>query len=133
MLAERERPTAVLAANDLMALGVMAGLRAGGVQIPRDVSVIGFDDIAFAASAEPPLTTVCLPRVELGSRAVEALMAIIEHPERSGVQVNIPTYLITRASTAPASSPAQARARRAGGGSKPARAGGVKRRGHRSS
>lgn len=102
MLAADERPTAVLAANDLMALGVMAELRAAGLQIPRDVSVIGFDDIAFAASAEPPLTTVCLPRAELGRRAVEALMANIEHPERRGVQVNIPTFLVTRASTAPA-------------------------------
>src|SRR5918998_4556841 len=111
MLAERERPTAVLAANDLMALGVMAGLRAGGVQIPRDVSVIGFDDIAFAASAEPPLTTVCLPRVELGRRAVEALMTNIEHPERRGIQVNIPTYLITRASTGPAATAGGAAAR----------------------
>jgi LacI family transcriptional regulator len=107
MLAADTRPTAVVAANDLMALGVMAGLRAAGLQIPRDVSVIGFDDIAFAASAEPPLTTVCLPRVELGRRAVEALMANIEHPERSGVQVNIQTYLITRASTAPAAGAAK--------------------------
>ncbi len=106
MLAERERPTAVLAANDLMALGVMVELRASGLQIPRDVSVIGFDDIAFAALAEPPLTTVCLPRVELGRRAVEALMTNIEHPERLGIQVNIPTYLITRDSTGPVGAPA---------------------------
>ncbi|HEX8722830.1 MAG TPA: LacI family DNA-binding transcriptional regulator [Pyrinomonadaceae bacterium] len=106
MLAGRERPTAVLAANDLMALGVMVELRAAGLDIPRDVSVIGFDDIAFAAFAEPPLTTVCLPRVELGRRAVEALMMNIEHPERRGVQVNIPTYLITRASTGPAAAAA---------------------------
>jgi LacI family transcriptional regulator len=110
MLAASARPTAVLAANDLMALGVMAELRAAGLTIPRDVSVIGFDDIAFAASAEPPLTTVCLPRVELGRRAVEALMTNIEHPESHGVQVNIPTYLITRASTAPAVSTARSRA-----------------------
>jgi LacI family transcriptional regulator len=99
MLAERDRPTAVLAANDLMALGVMAELRAAGLHIPQDVSVIGFDDIAFAALSEPPLTTICLPRAELGRRAVEALMANVEHPGRQGVQINIPTYLITRAST----------------------------------
>ncbi|HEY0174232.1 MAG TPA: LacI family DNA-binding transcriptional regulator [Pyrinomonadaceae bacterium] len=102
ILSARGRPTAVLAANDLMALGVMVELRAAGLEIPRDVSVIGFDDIAFAALAEPPLTTICLPRVELGRRAVEALMMNIEHPERRGVQINIPTYLITRASTGPA-------------------------------
>jgi DNA-binding LacI/PurR family transcriptional regulator len=99
MLAERDRPTAVLAANDLMALGVMAELRAAGLHIPRDVSVIGFDDIAFAALSEPPLTTICLPRAELGRRAVEALMTNVERPGQQGVQINIPTYLITRAST----------------------------------
>jgi DNA-binding LacI/PurR family transcriptional regulator len=102
ILAGRERPTAVLAANDLMALGVMVELRSAGLSIPGDISVVGFDDIAFAALAEPPLTTICLPRVELGRRAVEALMTNVEHPERRGVQVNIPTYLITRASTGPA-------------------------------
>ena len=107
ILSARELPTAVLAANDLMALGVMVELRAAGLEIPRDVSVVGFDDIAFAAFAEPPLTTICLPRVELGRRAVEALMTNVEHPERRGVQVNIPTYLITRASTAPAAKPAR--------------------------
>ena len=102
ILSGRELPTAVLAANDLMALGVMVELRSAGLSIPGDVSVVGFDDIAFAALAEPALTTICLPRVELGRRAVEALMTNIEHPERKGVQVNIPTYLITRASTGPA-------------------------------
>jgi LacI family transcriptional regulator len=102
MLAKKDRPTAVLAANDLMAMGVMVELRAAGLQVPRDVSVVGFDDIAFAALAEPPLTTVCLPRVELGRHAVEALMTNIEHPQRRGVQVNIPTYLVTRGSTAQA-------------------------------
>jgi LacI family transcriptional regulator len=102
----RGRPTAVLAANDLMALGVMVELRAAGLEIPLDVSVVGFDDIAFAALAEPPLTTVCLPRAELGRRAVEALMTNVGHPERRGVQINIPTYLITRASTAQVRRPA---------------------------
>ena len=123
MLAAGARPTAVVAANDLMALGVMVELRASGLNIPRDVSVIGFDDIAFAAFAEPPLTTVCLPRAELGRRAVEALMTNIEHPERRGVQVNIPTYLITRASTAEAAQPAPAEPARtrSSGASKQAR------------
>ena len=105
MLAARERPTAVVAANDMMALGAMVEFHAAGLSIPRDISVVGFDDIAFAVLAEPQLTTVCLPRVELGYRAVEALMTNVEHPERRGIQVNIPTYLITRASTARAARP----------------------------
>lgn len=97
-----EMPTAVVAANDMMALGALGEFRAAGLDVPRDISVVGFDDIAFAALSNPPLTTVCLPRVELGRRAVEALMAAIEHPEQQGVEVHISTYLVTRGSTAPA-------------------------------
>src|SRR3989440_9518225 len=114
MLADREMPTAVVAANDMMALGAMVEFRAAGLSIPRDISVVGFDDIAFAALAEPRLTTVCLPRMELGRRAVEALMMTIEHPDQRGVEINIPTYLVIRGSTAPAPSTAPDAGRRAG-------------------
>jgi len=100
MLESGELPTAVVAANDLMAMGAMAEFRAAGLQLPREVSVVGFDDIAFAALAEPPLTTVCLPRAELGRRAVEALLETINHPEQLGKEVDIPTHLVTRGSTA---------------------------------
>ena len=99
MLSSRELPTAVVAANDLMALGAMAEFRAAGLQLPRDVSVVGFDDIAFAALAEPPLTTVRLPLAELGRRAVEALVETINHPEQLGTEIHIPTHLVTRGST----------------------------------
>jgi DNA-binding LacI/PurR family transcriptional regulator len=100
---ERGRlPTAVMAANDMMALGAMQELRAAGLRIPQDISIVGFDDIAFASLTDPPLTTICLPRMELGRRAVEALMTTIEHPDRQGVEIHIPTYLIMRGSTAPA-------------------------------
>jgi LacI family transcriptional regulator len=102
ILAEKRLPTAVMAANDMMALGAMQEWRAAGLHIPSDISIVGFDDIAFAALCDPPLTTVCLPRTELGRRAVEALMAALEHPERVGVEVRVPTYLVERASTAPA-------------------------------
>jgi LacI family repressor for deo operon, udp, cdd, tsx, nupC, and nupG len=96
------RPTAVVAANDLTALGAMQEFRAAGLKIPHDISIIGFDDIAFASLTDPPLTTICLPRTELGRRAVEALMTTIEHPDRQGVEIQIPTYLVLRGSTAPA-------------------------------
>jgi DNA-binding LacI/PurR family transcriptional regulator len=99
VLAEKPRPSAVVAANDMMALGVMRECRASGLSIPRDISVIGFDDIAFAELADPSLTTVCLPRSELGQKAVEALMATIDHPEQEGADVHIATYLVERDST----------------------------------
>jgi LacI family transcriptional regulator len=108
-------PTAVMAANDLMALGAMQEFRTAGLKIPYDISIVGFDDIAFSALTDPPLTTICLPRMELGRRAVEALMTTIEHPDRQGVEIHIPTYLVMRGSTAPA------RATRADSSKKPVR------------
>ncbi|HEX8500485.1 MAG TPA: LacI family DNA-binding transcriptional regulator [Pyrinomonadaceae bacterium] len=101
MLAAKELPTAVVVANDMMALGAMREFRKAGLSIPGDISVVGFDDIAFAALSEPPLTTVCSPRAEIGRRVVETLVAMIEHPEQQGVELRIPTHLITRDSTAP--------------------------------
>lgn len=99
MLASSERPSAVIVANDMMALGVIEEFRRRGVRVPEDISIVGFDDIAFAALSSPPLTTICLPRAELGREAVEALLATIEHPERQGVEVRIPTHLVLRDST----------------------------------
>ncbi|HEV2880635.1 MAG TPA: LacI family DNA-binding transcriptional regulator [Pyrinomonadaceae bacterium] len=102
-----EMPTAIVVANDMMALGVMQEFRECGVEVPRDVSVVGFDDIAFAQLAAPPLTTVSLPREELGRRAVEALIASVEHSEQQGTDIHIATRLVARASTgrAPARNP----------------------------
>jgi DNA-binding LacI/PurR family transcriptional regulator len=66
------------------------------------VSVVGFDDIEFASLSQPALTTVSLPRSELGRRAVEALLETIGHTEQRGVEIEIPTRLVVRGSTAPA-------------------------------
>jgi len=101
MLALSPRPTAILAANDMMALGLMKEFRSAGLSIPRDISVIGFDDIAFAALSDPPLSTVSLPRIELGRRVVEALMMTIERPGQPSLEFHVSTHLITRGSTAP--------------------------------
>ncbi len=100
MLSARELPTAVVAANDMMSLGVIQECRAAGWRVPQDISVVGFDDIAFSALTDPPLTTVCLPRMELGQKAVEALMLSIEDEGRQGVEMHVATHLVVRASTA---------------------------------
>lgn len=97
----KKLPTAVVVANDMMALGAMQEFKAAGLKIPQDISIVGFDDIAFASLCEPPLTTVCSPRVEIGRRAIEALTTLIENPNQGGVEIHIPTYLITRKSTSP--------------------------------
>jgi DNA-binding LacI/PurR family transcriptional regulator len=96
-----ELPTALVVANDLMALGAMQELKANGIRIPQDISIVGFDDIAFTSLSDPPLTTVCSPRVEIGRRAVEALLMTIKIPHQRGMEIRIPTYLIIRESTAP--------------------------------
>lgn len=95
-------PTAVVAANDLTAIGAISEFRAAGLNIPRDISIVGFDDIAFASLTEPTLTTINLPRNELGRRAVEVLIRSIDDLEKEGIEIRIPTNLVIRNSTAPA-------------------------------
>lgn len=76
-LARRPDFTAVFAANDLMAIGLMHGFRDAGIDVPRQVSIVGFDDIPVAAHVWPPLTTVHQDFPELGKRTVETLLAQI--------------------------------------------------------
>lgn len=76
-LARRRDFTAIFAANDLMAIGLMHGLRSAGLRVPEDISVVGFDDIPVAAHVSPPLTTVHQDFAELGRRSVQSLLAQI--------------------------------------------------------
>ncbi len=101
ILAEKDLPTAVVVANDLMALGAMQEFKAAGLRVPQDISIIGFDDISFSSLSEPALTTVNSPRVEIGRRAVEALMLTVDKPNQQGIEIRIPTSLLKRDSTAP--------------------------------
>lgn len=101
ILAEDALPTAVVVANDLMALGAMQEFKAAGLSVPKDVSIVGFDDITYASLASPPLTTIVSPRLEIGRRAVEALMLTLDKPHQPGAEILIRTHLIIRGSTAP--------------------------------
>jgi DNA-binding LacI/PurR family transcriptional regulator len=101
-LAADQDVTAVFAANDQMALGVIRAIAEAGRGVPDDVSVVGFDDIADAADYWPPLTTVRQDFDALGELAVTALIEVIETGRR-GVQT-VPTTLVLRASTAAAAS-----------------------------
>ena len=74
------RPTAVFAANDAMAIGCLAALREHGLNVPKDVSLVGFDDIPIARYLTPALTTVQVPIAELGRQAVRRLLHRIERP-----------------------------------------------------
>ncbi len=93
--------TAVFAANDQMALGLLRAFAEAGRGVPAEVSVVGFDDVADAADYRPPLTTVHQDFDALGSRAVTALVEGIETGASAEFET-VPTRLVVRASTAPA-------------------------------
>ena len=93
-----EPPTAILAGNDLLAMGAIAALGARGLRVPRDVAVAGFDDFAFSEHTDPPLTTVRVPGFDLGRRAAERLVAGIEGRESGPVSERLPVELVIRRS-----------------------------------
>ena len=94
--------TAVFAANDQMALGVLRALHESGRSVPGDVSVAGFDDIPEAASFWPPLTTVRQSFPELGRQVVRTLLAETSFGTRAGTSLFVPATLAVRSSTGPA-------------------------------
>ncbi len=95
----QDPPTAIFASNDVMAFGVMEAARERGKKIPDDISIIGFDDIPQAAQVHPPLTTIRQPLEEMGHRAAQMLLEIIEHPEQAAEKIELPTELVMREST----------------------------------
>ena len=107
LLAEDDGITALIALNDLMAAGVLAAAKEVGRRVPEDLSVIGFDDLPFAADLSPALTTVRLPLREMGERAMELLLAkpdALDEDQNEPVAqtVDVPTELVIRSSTAQA-------------------------------
>jgi LacI family transcriptional regulator len=94
-----EPPTAIFAASDLMALGVLQAARDRGLQVPRDLAVVGFDDVALAAAADPPLTTIRQDKRGLGTAAGEAIVALIESPDAAVPAIRLPVELVVRASS----------------------------------
>lgn len=92
-------PSAIFAANDQMALGIMSALKSRGFVVPDDVSVIGFDDIPEAAYFDPPLTTVSQDFASLGALTMQRVLIAIEEPDDDAESTPIPTRLIVRGST----------------------------------
>ena len=97
-LPESDRPTAIFAANDSMAVGALSALRERGLRVPDDVAVCGFDDIPIARYLSPPLTTVRVPIYDLGARATEVLLGAIENGGVAGGKETLPTTLVVRQS-----------------------------------
>jgi DNA-binding LacI/PurR family transcriptional regulator len=97
-----KRPTAVICSNDMTAIGAMRESYEQGVRIPRDLSVIGFDDIRLAQFVTPPLTTVRMSQTEIARLAFDALLAEVQRkaPVPTGTEYTLSTTLVLRDSTA---------------------------------
>jgi DNA-binding LacI/PurR family transcriptional regulator len=97
LLDRADRPTAIIALSDVLAIGILEAAAERGISVPNELSVAGFDDVPEAATADPPLTTIRQPHQLKGSEAVRLLL---EGPEAESVL--LPIELVVRASTAPA-------------------------------
>jgi LacI family repressor for deo operon, udp, cdd, tsx, nupC, and nupG len=100
LFAAAHPPTAIFCFNDEMAMGVLDFARRKRIRVPRDLSVVGFDDIRFARYTEPPLTTIAQPMREIGEGTVRLLLAILTDDASTPDSVTLPHTLITRGSTA---------------------------------
>ena len=100
LLALPQRPTAIFAFNDLMALGVLRAAHELGLRVPDQLSVIGFDDVYLASFAMPALTTIRLPKNEMGRQAAHMLLRRIEDGAHLAERQQLPIELIVRHSTA---------------------------------
>ena len=100
LLALAERPTAIVAASDLMALAALQAIRDAGLQPGQDLAVVGFDDLEAAALAHPPLTTIRQDRQELGTLAATRAIELIEDPDVTPGATVLPVELVVRGSSA---------------------------------
>lgn len=96
----RERPSAIFAASDMVAFGVMEAARTAGLRLPQDLSIVGYDDTEAAALADPPLTSIRPPLQRLAEAAVQELIARIENSSEQHSCIELPSQLVLRASTA---------------------------------
>jgi DNA-binding LacI/PurR family transcriptional regulator len=98
---DEQRPTAILAMSDVMAIGVIWGAREVALEVPEDLSVVGFDDLDLAAHANPPLTTVHQPILQKGEESARLLLRMIANPDLERPEHRVlETRLIIRSSTA---------------------------------
>ena len=100
LLDQLEPPTAVVAANDVSALEVIQAAEERGMQVPRDLSVVGFDNIPEATQHGHGLTTVAQPLQEIGSKALQMLLLLLDGRTLDEMHVQMPTRLVVRGSTA---------------------------------
>lgn len=115
LLAQPDRPTAIFAMNDLMAFIIIRAAALAGLNVPRDLSIAGFDNLALAEHIDPPLTTVAQDPLSIGSEAARRLLALIQGEPAQDILTLLPTHLVMRASTAPIGGRAENRKEDTGG------------------
>jgi LacI family transcriptional regulator len=93
--------TAIVAANDRLAMGCYDTLAAAGLRCPEDVSIVGFNDMPFIDRLQPPLTSVRVPQREIGTTAADLLLAQLGDGEAAAQEILLEPELIVRGSTAP--------------------------------
>jgi LacI family transcriptional regulator len=92
------RPSAIVAANDLIALGTLDAATTLGLACPRDFSLVGFNDMPFVDRFLPPLTTIRINEYELGTRAAQMLLSLIEDPRARRETIMLAPELVVRGS-----------------------------------
>ncbi len=101
LLSLPDPPTAIFASSDAAAFGVLGAARDAGLQVPRDLSVLGFDDIVEASYVGAALSTVRQPLREMGRVAVQRLMSLLVEPTQPAARLVMDTELVIRQTTAP--------------------------------
>ncbi len=100
LLALAEPPTAVFCYNDMSAIGALSRIRARGLRVPHDISLVGFDDLFVASYVEPPLTTVRQPKQPMGRMAMQIMLKLLSDGQHETI-IRMQGELVVRASTAP--------------------------------
>jgi len=94
-------PTAIFGFNDAIAIGAMKAAQERDMRVPEDLSIVGFDDLPHAMIVTPPLTTIRQPLAEMGRAGVGLVLRLLDSRRPEAPQIELPTRLIVRESTAP--------------------------------
>jgi LacI family transcriptional regulator len=100
LMQERTRPTAIVTANDMTAFGAVRGLHTLGLSVPKDLSIVGLDDVLLSEVLQPPLTTIRIPRRRMAETCLKALNFIKQDVDQRGHKYSVPAELVVRESTA---------------------------------
>jgi LacI family transcriptional regulator len=99
LLAKKKNFSAVFACNDAMALGAIQHFKTKGLRIPEDISVIGFDDVQTVSASDSPLTTIRVPKIEMGTQTMKMMVDLLDKRIKKSHKVLIPVELVIRTST----------------------------------